>query len=83
LLKNAKYPTIKSDFELAFQRLKSLKCDVFLYPRNPTIKLDEKQARLNKGEQPNPFVDPEGCRAYIVEYEKRFQDQLKQEMAGR
>lgn len=83
LLKNTKYPGIKSDFELAFKRLEALRCDVFLYPRAPTIKLDEKQARLNKGEQPNPFIDPEGCRAYLVEYQKRFQDQLKQELGGR
>ncbi|MEO5895539.1 MAG: subclass B3 metallo-beta-lactamase [Vicinamibacterales bacterium] len=83
LLNNKKYPNIKEDFELAFTRLKSLPCDVWLYPRAPTIKLDEKQARLNKGEKPNPFVDPKGCQAYIAEYEKRFHDQLKQETGGR
>lgn len=83
LLNNRKYPQIKEDFESAFRRLKSLPCDVFLYPRAPTIKLDEKQARLNKGETPNPFIDPEGCRGYIAEYEKRFHDQLNQERAAR
>lgn len=83
LLNNAKYPEIKEDFEGAFRRLKSLPCDVFLYPRAPTIKLDQKQARLNKGETPNPFIDPEGCRAYIAEYEKRFHDQLTQELGTR
>lgn len=83
LLNNKKYPTIKEDFELAFQRLKSIPCDVYLYARAPTIKLDEKLARLKKGQMPNPFVDPEGCRAYVRDYEKRFQDQLKQELAQR
>lgn len=83
LLHNVKYPNIKEDFEMSFRRLKSLPCDVFLYPRAPTIKLNEKQARLNRGESPNPFVDPGGCRAYIAEYEKRFQDQLKQETSAR
>jgi metallo-beta-lactamase class B len=83
LLNNPKYPNIKADFEMSFRRLKSLPCDVFLYPRAPTIKLNQKQARLNRGETPNPFVDPKGCRAYIDEYEKRFLDQLKQETSGR
>ena len=81
ILNSPKYPNQKADFELSYQRLKSLPCDVFLYARAPTIKLDEKKARLDRGEKPNPFIDPAGCKAYIAEYEKRFQDQLKEELA--
>jgi metallo-beta-lactamase class B len=41
--------------------------------------MHEKLARLKRGEKPNPFVDPAGCRAYIDQYDGEFNDQLTQQ----
>ena len=81
LLNNPKYPNIVEDYQNSFRLLKTLPCDVFLYPRATTIKLHEKQNRLNQGEKPNPFVDPAGCRGYIDEYETLFSDLLAEQRA--
>jgi hypothetical protein len=34
----------------------------------------EKFARLEKDPETNPFVDPEGYRAYVVDREKAFRE---------
>jgi metallo-beta-lactamase class B len=83
LLDNPKYPNIVEDYQRSFKLLRSLPCDAWFYPRATTIKLQEKEARMNKGEKPNPFVDPAGCKGYIDEYEGLFNDQLNQQLAAR
>ena len=82
LLNNPKYPNIVEDYRKSFRLLRTLPCDVFLYPRATTIKFAEKQERLNRGEKPNPFVDPAGCRAYIDESEELFQTLLAEQRAA-
>ncbi len=82
LLNNPKYPNIVEDYQGSFRLLKTLPCDVFLYPRATTIKLHEKRQRLNQGEKPNPFVDPAGCRGYIDEYETLFENLLAEQRAA-
>ena len=82
LLNNPKYPNIVEDFQNSFRLLKTLPCDVFLYPRATTIKLHEKQRRLNQGEKPNPFVDPAGCHEYIEASETLFSKLLAEQRAA-
>ena len=72
LFNNAKYPKILEDWEHTFKVMHSLPCDLLLYPRATTIHLQEKQARLDKGEKPNPFIDPAGCQQFIKESEALF-----------
>ena len=81
LFNNAKYPTIVEDFQHSFKVLHSLPCDVFLYVRATTIKLDEKEKRLKAGSKPNPFVDPQGCKDYIAENETLFNKLLGEQRA--
>lgn len=83
LLDNPKYPNIVADYQASFKHLRSLPCDVWFYPRATTIRLQEKEERLKKGEKPNPFVDPAGCQWYIDEYEYEFSDQLTQQLRVR
>lgn len=83
-LDNDLYPEIADDFRRSFDYLRTLDCDVYLYPRAATIRLDEKIAARNKsGARGNPFVDPEGCQHYINFYEARFEKQLAEEKAAR
>lgn len=83
LIGNEFYPEIAEDFVSSFEYLRTLSCDVFLYPRAKSIELDEKlEKRAEPGNRGNPFVDPEGCRHYIDFYEERYLKQLNEEMAA-
>jgi metallo-beta-lactamase class B len=80
LVRNPLYPNITEDYERTFALLRSLKCDVFLAPHGQFFALDEKRQRLEKGEKPNPFIDPQGYKNFIGWTEKAYQRQLKEEM---
>jgi metallo-beta-lactamase class B len=82
LINNAKYPNIVEDYQHSFATLKSIPCDVFLYARAADLNLAGKQARLEKGEKPNPFVDPEGCKAIIQKSEDLFNKLLTEQRAA-
>ncbi|HKV09096.1 MAG TPA: subclass B3 metallo-beta-lactamase [Thermoanaerobaculia bacterium] len=73
------YPGIADDFATSLRVLKSLPCEVFLAPHAGFFNGPEKAERLKKGETPNPFIDPQGCQAYIKQREKVYQDQLAKE----
>lgn len=81
LVDHPTYPGIAEDFKRTFQTLRSLKCDVFLGAHGGYYGMIEKYKRLEKGAQPNPFIDPEGYRTYVDAAEARFLDQLSAEMA--
>jgi metallo-beta-lactamase class B len=78
IVNNKKYPEIAEDFERTFRVLKSLKCDVFLGAHGNYYGMAEKYARLQKSGS-NPFIDPEGYRAYVNSKEKAFCDELAQQ----
>jgi metallo-beta-lactamase class B len=75
LVGNTKYPGISADYEKTFRVLKSLPCDVFLGAHGVYYDMDEKLKRLRAGAR-NPFVDPEGYRAYVSDREQAFQAEL-------
>jgi metallo-beta-lactamase class B len=75
LVGNAAYPTIAQDYELTFQTLKSLPCDVFLGAHGLYFGMEAKFARMKPGEA-NPFVDPEGYKSYVAEREQTFFKEL-------
>jgi len=83
LLHNAKYPTVSEDMARTFRVLRSLHCDIFLGAHGGYYGMLEKYDHLKSRERPNPFVDPAGYRAYIDGAERRYQDQLASERAGR
>ena len=83
LIGNTLYPEIADDFERSFEYLRGLNCDVYLYPRAASIRLDEKlKNRAESGNDSNPFIDPEGCQHYIDFYEERYLKQLNEEKAS-
>lgn len=82
LVNNAAYPQIASDYEKGFQVLRSLHCDVFLGAHGNYYEMEAKYARIGKGA--NPFIDPEGYKAYVDERERAFKAELeRQRTAGR
>ncbi len=76
LVNNAEYPEIADDFARTFRVLKSLSCDIFLGAHGSYYGMEAKYARLKTGEGANPFVDPEGYRAYVADREKHYLDTL-------
>jgi len=82
LLNNPRYPQIVTDYQATFCKLKTLPCDVFLAPHAGFFDLAGKAARLERGETPNPFIDPSGYQNFIRQSEQKFLDQWHQEQAG-
>jgi metallo-beta-lactamase class B len=80
LVGNAVYPEIAKDYEHAFAVWRSLPCDVFLGAHGSYYDMEKKFARAKDG-RVNPFIDPQGYKAYISERETAFQDELKKQQA--
>ena len=78
LVNNAEYPGIAKDFAETFRVLKSLKCDIFLGAHGSYYNLDAKYPKLKPGAT-NPFVDPDGHRAYITEREQHYLKVLREQ----
>ena len=81
LVGNKKYPGIVQDYEKTFRVLKALPADVFLGAHGDYYGLEAKYARLTPGGA-NPFIDPDGYKAYIANREAAFRKNLAQQQAG-
>lgn len=79
LVDNKDYPTIADEFAKTFEVLKSLPCDIFLGAHGEYYGMLAKYERL-KGADKNPFIDPEGYRAYVELKEKAFRKTLADQM---
>ena len=73
------YPNIVADYAYSFALLKSLKCDVFLGPHGQFFDLEKKRVRQEKGKKPNPFIDPQAYKDFIMWTEKAYHQQLEKE----
>jgi len=76
LVNNAKYPNIAQDYKQTFNVLRKLPCDIFLAGHGMYFDLDKKYAEMKKGNQMNPFVDPEGYKKLIAVAEQQFDTEL-------
>ena len=81
LVGNKKYPNIAQDYEKTFQVLKSLPADVFLGAHGDYYGMGAKYAKLTRG-GPNPFIDPDGYKAYVADREAAFRKELARQEAG-
>ena len=77
LVNNEDYPEIADDFKRTYALLRSLDADVFMGSHNDHYNMVEKHAAIGRG--PNPFVDPEGYRHAIDNYEKVFNFKLEEQ----
>jgi metallo-beta-lactamase class B len=67
-----------SDYIKSFRYLRTLPCDVFLAAHGPQYNLMAKYA--NAGKTPNPFIDPQGYRTELDNWEKFFIAQLGEQV---
>ncbi len=77
LVNKEDYPEIADDFKRTYALLRSLDADVFMGSHNDHYNMVEKHAAIGRG--PNPFVDPEGYRHAIDNYEKVFNFKLEEQ----
>ncbi len=78
LVGNTGYPNIAADYEVTFEKMRKLPCDVFLAPHPGMFKRDEKLARMKAG-GPNPFIDPKEFTAQLAASERDFREELRRQ----
>jgi metallo-beta-lactamase class B len=78
LVNNKDYPEIADDYVRSFKALRSLPVDVFLGAHGSFYGLSEKYAQVGKAGK-NPFIDPEGFKAYLDRQEKNFNARLEEQ----
>jgi metallo-beta-lactamase class B len=69
------YPGMIDDFRATFKKARTFPVEVFLSSHASFFNLAEKYDKLQKRApgDPNPFVDPEGYKAHVDQYEKSFE----------
>ncbi len=83
LVGDADYPGIADDFASTFATLRALPCDIPLGPHASYFQLEKKHAALTDPSRDktaaNPFVDPEGYRAFVDRKEAAFRAELERQ----
>ncbi|HXQ25810.1 MAG TPA: subclass B3 metallo-beta-lactamase [Candidatus Acidoferrales bacterium] len=70
------YPTMGADWAKTMQVLPTLKCDVFLGSNAAFFDMPKKHDALMQNADPNPFIDPAGCKAFVDRGEATYQKLL-------
>jgi metallo-beta-lactamase class B len=78
LVGNKNYPQIADDYVKTFAVLKSLPCDLFLGAHGVYFGLKAKYDKMKAG-GPNPFIDPEGYKAYVAERDDTFRKEWERQ----
>ena len=81
LVNDPRYPRQAADFEHTFRTARTLPCDIFLGAHGLYFNLAEKYQRLQPNGA-NPFIDPAGYQAFIVERENTFRAELARQLAA-
>jgi len=79
LVTNRDYPEIADDYTKTFRLLKALPCDIFLGAHGSYYGMEAKYARLKNDPKTNPFVDPEGYRAYVENRAQAFRETIRKQ----
>jgi len=81
---NADYPEIVEDYKATFKKARAMQPDVWVSSHASFFGLAEKYEKLKarKDGDPNPFVDPEGYKAHVDQFEKIFETALAKQLAA-
>lgn len=82
LVNNPDYPAIASDYARSYATWKALPCDLFLASHGQFFGMKAKRRAMASGKL-NPFVDPEGCKAFFAHGEASFQTELARQATGK
>jgi metallo-beta-lactamase class B len=76
------YPNIGTDYARTMKVIPTLPCDVFLGSNASFFDMEKKHDALAKGADPNPFIDPAGCKAFVDRTEASYQPALERAKSG-
>jgi metallo-beta-lactamase class B len=79
---NSTYPQALSDFEKSFRVVSALPCDILLTPHPEVSDTLDKWQRREQGATPNPFIDPNACRAFIAKARQDLAARVAKEKSG-
>lgn len=82
-LNNKDYPTIEADMRETYKRALAFPVDLWVSSHASFYGLQAKYDKLKarKDGDPNPFIDPEGYKAHVAEYEKTFEAAVAKQKA--
>jgi len=78
LVGNKNYPQIAEDYVKTFAVLKSLPCDIFLGAHGAYFDMKAKYEKMKAGGA-NPFIDPDGYKAYVAERDDTFRKEWERQ----
>jgi metallo-beta-lactamase class B len=79
---NTTYPNVMHDFETSFATLSALPCDILLTPHPEVSDTLGKWQRREQGVTPDPFIDPNACRAFITQARQDLAARVEKEKSG-
>jgi len=82
-LNNKDYPNIEADMRETYKKALTFPVDVWVSSHASFYGLQAKYEKLKarKDGDPNPFIDPEGYKAHVAEYEKTFEAAVAKQKA--
>jgi metallo-beta-lactamase class B len=75
------HPGRVAEFGNSIARVAGLPCDVLLSPHPELFDLESKLERRRQRPQVNPFIDPQGCKAYAAKARQRLDRRIAEEQA--
>lgn len=81
LVNNPKYPNMAEDYMRSFDILRSIPAEVYLVSHTGHFDFEGKLKKMGQP-GPNPFIDPQGFKDYIVRFEKGFKEQYAKDLAA-
>lgn len=76
-------PSRVAQFRATIEKVAALPCDIVIAAHPGFTDVDGKLARRAKSASADPFIDPEGCKAYAAAARTRLEARLADERAGR
>ena len=78
----SRHPEVLSDFEKSFETVTKLPCDILLTPHTDISDMLGKLQRREAGAMPDPFIDPNACRAFVVKSRADLATRVEKEKSG-
>lgn len=76
-------PSRVAQFRATIDKVAALPCDIVIAAHPGFTDIDGKLARRATGASADPFIDPDGCKAYAAAARARLEARLADERAGR
>ncbi|MCX8475799.1 MAG: subclass B3 metallo-beta-lactamase [Sphingomonas sp.] len=80
---NPDHAWLIASFRQSFATMRRMPCDILITAHPSQSGGAEKRQRLGQRAKPNPYIDPDACRAYAQDFAAALDERLAQERAPR